>query len=399
MAHATSRCRSYCYRLHPTKLQTNSLACQLILQCELYNAALEERIGAWKWERRSVSFYDQCRTLTSLKECRPEVVASSITLCRSTLRRLDRAYVAFYRRVKLGETPGFPRFKPENRFSSLQWEDRGGWKLKIRDRRLYLRGIGEIKVNFHRPMSGDVKSITVKRDGAKWWLSVNCVNVPALPLAPTSSDIGIDLGVLNQIATSDGELKKGNHFGVYAQKNLARAQRELATKQRGSNRHRRQVEKVARLHLKIKNQRRNAAHQLSRQLVNDYDFIALEDLKIANMVRAPKGIPDPEQTGAYLPNGARSKAGLNRSIHDAGWGQFVSLLGYKAESAGRTVVRVNPRFTSQTCADCQHVDAGNRVSQDDFRCLRCGHRDFADINAACNILRAGRALQVSACDG
>src|ERR1039458_660348 len=103
-----------------------------------------------------------------------------------------------------------------------------------------------------------------------------------MPLARTCSEIGIDLGVVNQIATSDGELKKGSHFGSKAQKNLAQAQRELATKQRGSNRRRRQVEKVVRLHLKIKNQRSNAAHQLSRQLVNDYDFISLAKLKPSN---------------------------------------------------------------------------------------------------------------------
>jgi putative transposase len=220
--------------------------------------------------------------------------------------------------------PGFPRFKSVSRFASLEWGDRGGWKLKTQHRRLYLMGIGEIKTNYHRPFTGEPKAIIVKRDGAKWWLSVQCVNVPSLPLEPTSCQIGIDFGVVNQIATSDGELKKGNHFGSKAQKNLARAQRELATKQRGSNRRRRQVEKVVRLHLKIKNQRRNAAHQLSRQIVNDYDFIAIEDLKISNMVRAPKGRPDPVQPGAFLPNGASRKAGLNRSIHDAGWGQAVS---------------------------------------------------------------------------
>jgi putative transposase len=260
-------------------------------------------------------------------------------------------------------------------------------------------GIGEIKSNYHRPLKGEPKAITVKREGTKWWLSVRCVNVPAMPLERTSCEIGIDLGIVNQIATSDGELKKGNHFGAKAQKRLARAQRELATKQRGSNRRRRQVEEVVRLHYKIKNQRSDAAHQLSRQIVNDYDLIVHEDLKITNMVRAPKGRPDPEQPGAYLPNGARAKAGLNRSIHDAGWGQFVSLLSYKAESAGRTVVSVNPCYTSQTCAECQYVDAGNRVSQREFRCRKCGHRDFADINAARNILRAGRALQAPACVG
>ena len=394
-----SYCRTFRYRIHPTKLQTLALLRQQLYQCELYNAALEERIGAWTWERRSVNYSDQCRTLTGLKEFRPEVVDSSITLCRGTLKRLDRAYSAFFQRVRRGETPGFPRFKPASRFDSLKWEDRGGWKIKFDHRRLYLKGIGEIKTNFHRPLKGQPKAITVKRDGAKWWLSVHCVKVPTTKLGRTNCEIGIDLGVVNQIAKSDGELKKGPRFGAKAQKNLARAQRELATKQRGSKRRRRQVEEVARICRKIRNQRNNVAHQLSRQLVNDYDFIALEDLKITNMVRRPKGRPDPAQPGAHLPNGASRKSGLNRSIHDAGWGQFVSLLSYKAESAGRTVVSVDPHYTSQTCAECHHVDAGNRVNQEEFRCRKCGHRDYADINAARNILRAGRALRASACDG
>jgi putative transposase len=399
MAMKSSRYRTFRYRLHPTKLQTQSLHRQLKLQCELYNAALEERIGAWNWEHRSVSFFDQCLTLTGLKKFRPDVVASGNTLCRGTLKRLDRAYCSFYRRVDRGEDPGFPRFKSARRFDSLEWQHHGGWKLNTECQRLYLMGIGEIKANIYRPVTGEAKAITVKREGTKWWLSVQCVNVPALQLERTCSDIGIDLGVVNQIATSDGELKKGKHFGSKAQKNLARAQRELATKQRGSNRRRRQVEEVARLHRKIKNQRSEAAHKLSRRLVNDYDFIALEDLKISNMMLAPKVSPDREQPGAYLPNGASRKAGLNRSIHDSGWGQLVSMLTYKAESAGRTVVRVDPRYTSQTCAECLHVNAGSRVSQEEFRCLECRHCDFADINAARNILRAGRALQASACDG
>jgi putative transposase len=394
-----SRFRTFRYRLHPTKIQTQALLLQQKYQCELYNAALEERIGAWKWERRSVSYFDQCLTLTGLKEFRPEVVASSITLCRGTLKRLDRGFAAFFRRNENGETPGFPRFKRASRFDSLQWEDRGGWKLNTPHRRLYLKGIGEIKTNYHRSFLGQPKAITVKREGTKWWLSVHCVNVPAMPLDRTCSEIGIDLGIVNQIATSEGELMKGNRFGSNAQANLAQAQRELATKQRGSNRRRRQVEEVARLHRKVKNQRSNAAHKLSRQLVNDYDFIALEDLKINDMVRAPKGRPDPEQPGAYLRNGASQKAGLNRSIYDAGWGQLVSLLSYKAESAGRAVVSVNPSYTSQTCADCHYVDAGNRVNRDEFRCRKCGHHDYADINAARNILRAGRALQASASVG
>jgi putative transposase len=369
--------------------QTRALVSQLNYQRELYNAALEERIGAWEWERRSVSYFNQCKTLTGLFEVRPEVLRCGVVLCRGTLTRLDRALIAFFRRVKEGETPGFPRYKSAQRFDSLEWGDRSGWKLKPEVRRLRLLGIGEIKTNYHRPCVGVPKAITVKREGTKWWLTVHCVDVPANPLAPTGRKVGLDLGVANLVATSDGDLIVGDQFGARASEQLANAQRSLARKQRGSNRRRRQVDEVVRLHRKVKNQRMNAAHQLSRSLVNDYDLIVVEDLTIKNMVRRPKAKLDPDQPGAYLPNGAAAKAGLNRSIHDAGWATLLSLLSYKAESAGRTVVTVDGRYTSQTCFECGHVEPGNRLSQAAFRCCSCGHEAHADVNAARNILRAG----------
>jgi putative transposase len=181
----------------------------------------------------------------------------------------------------------------------------------------------------------------------------------------------------------------GKLFGSRAREQLANAQRSLDRKERGSNRRRRQVDQVVRLRRKVKNQRMNAAHQLSRQLVNTYDLIVVEDLKVKNTVRAPKAKPDPDRPGTYLSNGAAAKAGLNRSIHDAGWAILLSHLIYKAESAGRTVVTVDARYTSQTCFECGHVEPGNRLSQAVFRCCACGHEAHADVNAARNILRAG----------
>jgi putative transposase len=397
MATDLQRCRTFRYRLHPTARQTEGFGAQLNFQRELYNAALEERIGAWDWERRSVSYFDQCETLTGLDEVRPEVVASGITLCRGTHKRLDRAFAAFYRRVKSGGTPGFPRFKSAQRFDSLLWEDKSGWKIKFDVSRLYVLGIGEVKANFHRPLGGTPKAITVKREGTKWWLSVRCIDVPALPLAPSGREVGIDLGITNVVATSDGELIVGEHFGGDTKNRLKLEQQRLSSKQRGSRRRRGQVEVVARLHRKVANQRKNAAHQLSRRLVNEYDVIVLEDLAITNMVRKPRAKPDPNRAGVFLPNGAAAKARLNRSIHDAGWGNLASLLSYKAESAGRVVVTVDPRYTSQRCAECGHIEAANRVTQAVFRCCSCGHGDHADVNAARNILGAGRALQALAC--
>jgi len=153
---------------------------------------------------------------------------------------------------------------------------------------------------------------------------------------------------------------------------------------------------VARLHRKVANQRRDVAHQLSRRLVNEFDLIAIEDLKVAPMAWRPKPEADPERPGEFLPNGATRKAELNRSIHDAGWEQLTALLSYKAESAGRTVVLVSAHHTSQTCAECGHVEAGNRVSQAAFHCRACGHGAHADVNAARNILRAGTAQRALA---
>ena len=162
-------------------------------------------------------------------------------------------------------------------------------------------------MNYYRELQGIPKAITVKSEGRKWWVSVRCVDVPARPLPPTGREVGIDLGVVNIVALSEGEPLLGEQFGSRSKARLAEAQRALATMQRSSARRRRQVDVVARRHRKIANQRRNAAHQLSRQLVNDYDFIALEDLKITNMTRAPRPKPDPASPGAYLPNGSGRK--------------------------------------------------------------------------------------------
>jgi putative transposase len=162
----SNRCRAFRYRLHPTARQTRELTRQLDLQRELYNAALEERIGAWTWERRGVTYVDQCKTLTGLKEVRPEVMTCGVTLCRGTLKRLDRAFGGFFARVKRGEAPGFPRFRSAQRWNSLQWEDTNGWKITDAHR-LRLKGIGEIKMNYYRELRGTPKALTVKRECKK----------------------------------------------------------------------------------------------------------------------------------------------------------------------------------------------------------------------------------------
>jgi putative transposase len=261
---------------------------------------------------------------------------------------------------------------------------------------LRLLGVGDLKVHLHRPLRGVPKAITVARQGRRWWVSVRCVDVPAQPLPLTRRAVGLDLGVCAQIATSDRLVVTDGRYGRRAAEMLRLAQRILSSKRPGSNHRRRAVERVAAAHRKVANQRRDLAHKLSRSLVNDYDLIVHEDLRITNMLRRAR--PRPAGEGAYLPNGAAAKTSLNRYIHDAGWGQLLSFLAYKAEEAGRELIAVDPYHTSRRCAECGHVEAANRVGQA-FRCLRCGHTDHADVNAARNILRAGRAQQASACAG
>jgi putative transposase len=376
--------------LSPTVRQQAVLAGLLGLQCELYNAALEERRGAWRWERRSVSYFDQCRTLTSLREVRPEVLACGVRVCRGTLRRLDWAFAGFYRRCRAGQRPGYPRFRPRSRWDSLQWEDRNGWRLDQVTRRLHLFGVGGLKVRLHRPIRGIPKAITVRREGRRWWVTIRCTDVPAEPLPATGREVGIDLGVTVLVATSDGALITNDRHAQRVAHRLARAQQSLATKRRGSRSRRRAVERVAAAHRGVRNRRADTLHQLSRRLVNDYDLIVHEQLIVSNLVRRPQ--PRPDGPGAYAPNGAGAKTGLNRCIHDAGWGTLLAMIAYKAESAGRTVIAVDPRNTSRTCAQCAHVSAGNRRGAV-FECLACGHGAHADTNAAINILRAGRARQ------
>jgi putative transposase len=344
----TDRCRSYRYLLQPTVRQQAALDDLLRRQCELYNAALEERRGAWTWERRSISYFEQCRTLTGLRGTRPDVLEQGVTVSRGTLKRLDRAFTAFYRRCRAGQTPGFPRFKSVRRWDSVQWEDRNGWRLDAERRRLHLYGVGDLKVRLHRPLRGAPKAITVAREGRRWYVSVRCVEVAAERLRPTGRSVGIDLGVCVVVATSDGKLFLDGWYGSRAARRITGAQQDLKHKPRGSNRRRKAVERVASAHRKVRNQRRDLAHKLSRSLVDDYDLIVHENLQITNMVRRPKAKPAGD--GSYLPNGGAAKSRLNRSIHNAGWGQLLSFIAYKAEEAGREVIAVWMPVTPRSAA-------------------------------------------------
>jgi putative transposase len=379
--------RAYKFRLRPTARQHVALQDCLDSHRVLYNAALEERRGRWRWNRESVSYGDQSAQLKEIRDICPEQSRWSFSSQQATLRRLNRAFKAFFRRCAAGEKPGYPRFRSEHRFDSVEWpRDGDGCRWKAEHRRIYLQGVGDVKVDVHRPVEGVVKTIAVKREGRRWFLILSCDEVATKPLPATGRAVGVDLGVTVFLATSDGDLVDNPRPGRQAAERLAAAQQTLARKQRGSSNRRRQRSVVANRHRKIANCRRDFHHRIARRLIGRYDVVVIEDLAVANMSRSASG--SRQKPGINV----AAKRGLNRSILDAGWAQFASILSGKAEEAGRSVIRVDPRHTSQTCAACGHVDACNRVSQAEFRCRRCGHTAHADVNAARNVLRAGLAL-------
>lgn len=349
--------------------------------------------------RHRVTFYSQDAQLKEIRVADPERYARwSYTCERSALSRLDRAFQAFYRRCKAGQKPGYPRFKGRGRFNMVVWPAGNGSKWDSVPHpavtRVYLMGVGHLRVHQHRPVKGQIKTVAVKRELGRWYVILSCDDVPAEPMGPAGATVGVDMGVVSFLTTSDGRhVPNPRHLTATADQ-LAEAQQSLARKQRGGNRRRDAVNRVAALHGKIRRQRLDHAHKIALALVRDHDLIVHENLTIANMTRRPA--PRPASDGTYEPNGAAAKASLNRSVLDAGWGVFLRVLTAKAEWAGRAVVAVNPRHTSQRCSRCGHAAAGNRVTQAVFRCLACGHTAHADENAAQNILRAGLVLQVQA---
>jgi putative transposase len=389
--------RSFKFRMRPTRKQEAALSACLDDTRQLYNAALEERREAWRMGRHKVTFYSQDAQLKEIRADDPERYGRWAFSCeRTAIRRLDRAFQGFFDRVKAGQKPGYPRFKGRGWWDSIEWPaQKGGGRWDSVPHptvtRVYLAGIGHIRVHQHQAVKGRIKTITAKREGGRWYVMLSCDDVPAEPLDPTGTAAGIDLGVASFLTTSTGvHVPNPRHLAATAGR-LAAAHRDLARKKRGSGRRKKAVAKVARLHGKVRRQRLDHAHKTALALVRDYDVIVHEELKISSMTRRPR--PRPDGNGGHEPNGAAAKTGLSKSIHDAGWGIFLRVLSAKAESAGRTVIAVDPRHTSQRCAECGHVAAGNRVTQAEFRCLACGHQAHADVNAARNILRAGLALQ------
>ncbi|MFD9421520.1 MULTISPECIES: RNA-guided endonuclease TnpB family protein [unclassified Streptomyces] len=388
--------RAYKFLMRPTVGQTIALVEMLRDHCSLYNGALQERRDAYRHaSKTSIKYGTQSAQLKEIRAFDTERQGRwSFSGQQATLRRLDKAFAAFFRRAKSGGTPGYPRFRGVNWFDTVDFPKDGDgcrWDSTPHDpvTRVRFQGVGHVKVNQHRPVVGKVKTVSVKREGRKWFVLLTAEQTQPEPLPATGGVVGIDMGLANFLADSEGRFVSNPRHGRTAAAKLEAAQQALSRCKRGSKRRREAVQKVAALHRKVRRQRLDHAHKTALDLVRAHDFIAHEDLKIRNMRAAPAPEPDPDRPGAFLPNGAAAKAGLNRSISDAGWGVFLTILHAKAESAGREVIAVNPRNTSRTCPECGHTAKENRPTQEKFHCVSCGHTAHADTVAAVNVLRAG----------
>ncbi|MFF4747680.1 transposase [Streptomyces chengbuensis] len=393
--------RAYKFLMRPTVGQQAALGEMLRDHCSLYNGALQERRDAYRHgSKTSVKYGMQSAQLKEIRAFDPERQGRwSFSSQQATLRRLDKAMQAFFRRIKAREVPGYPRFRGVHWFDTVEFPRDGDgcrWDSTPHDpvTRVRCQGVGHVKVHQHRPVVGKVKTVSVKHEGRKWFVVLTAEQERPEPLPATGSAVGIDLGIANFLADSGGGFVPNPRHGRSNAARLEAAQKALSRflrvrRDKRTANHRRAVEKVAKLHGKVRRQRLDHAHKTALALVREHDFIAHEDLKICNMSRSPAPRPDTETPGSFLHNGAAAKAGLNRSINDAGWGVFLTILNAKAESAGREVIAVDPRNTSRRCPECGHTAKENRRTQEKFHCVACNHTAHADTVGATNVLRAG----------
>jgi putative transposase len=357
--------KTFVYKLRPTFAQA-ALLTEMLETCRhLYNRALGERKTAYQERGESISFVRQSASLPTLKRTSPYLPRVHSQVLQDVLHRVDRAFQAFYRRVKAGETPGYPRFKGRGWYGSVTYPQWGNG-AKLDNGRLILSKIGALRIHNDRPLDGMPKTCTIVRKADGWYASIAC-EVETSPLPPTGKAVGIDVGLESFATLSDGTQIANPRYYRAAERKLKQAQRRLSRRTKGSNRRRKARELLAKAHLKVKRARQDFAHKTARALVNDYDQVAVEKLNIRGMVRNHP---------------------LAKSISDAGWGLFLSILIAKAASAGRVVVEVNPAGTSQMCAQCG-ASVPKRLAVRWHSCPYCGCELHRDHNAALNILKRG----------
>jgi putative transposase len=382
--------KTFKYRLYPTKKQERVMNEQLALCAELYNAALQERKEAYRLCGKSITLTQQCAQLSAIKAIRPEYEAIYSQVLQDVLNRVDKAFKAFFSRVKAGHQPGYPRYKSRSRYASLTYPQKG---FGIDDQgKLFLSKIGHLRMVQHRPTRGIVKTCSIVRTPTgKWFVCFSCDEVEPQVLPPSNEQVGIDVGLKTFAFLSTGEQIAIPRFFRKEAKQMSKAQRRLSKVEQNNPVRRKRRKVVARVNERIRWRRENFVKQVSSKLVKRFGLIAIESLIVRNLIKRPRPKQD-EATGQYMPNGASSKTGLNTSIADAAWSTFFNALVAKAEEAGRQVVRVPPAYTTQTCINCGHQHL-MPLSVRIYTCERCGMVRDRDHNASLNILHTALGRQ------
>jgi putative transposase len=362
--------KTYKYELQPTPAQEQALEFVRRRCRELYNAGLQERRDAWQKRGISITAASQSAQLPAVKNVRPEYHDVHSQVLQDVLTRLDHAFQAFFRRVKAGEEPGYPRFHGATRYNSFTYKQFGNGAT-LDNGFLVLAKIGRLALRWSRPLEGTPKTVTISREADGWYACFSCEGVPIQPLPLAGHETGIDLGLESFATLADGSQIANPRILRLAERNLKRAQRRVSRRKPGSHRRRKAVELLARAHQKGRRARRDFHHKVALSLVRRYDTIYHEDLQTANLLRNHH---------------------LAKSISDAGWSQILSILAFKAVCAGKRAVAVPPAYTSQTCSGCG-VLVHKGLSVRWHSCPDCGTSLHRDHNAARNIERAGQALR------
>ena len=364
---------TYKYRLFPTSSQRTSLE-QTLETCRwLYNKTLETRKNAWEQEQKSMGRYDTINLILQWKTEKPALNNVYSQVLQDVCTRVDLAFKAFFRRVKSGDKEsGYPRFKAYGRYDSFTFPQTG---FKLTGDKLTISKIGNVEIKLHRPICATGKTLTIQRDAVGNFYACFSCECASKPLEPTDQSVGIDLGLTTFAYFSDGNQIERRRWMKKDAADIARLQRNKERFAKGSPERRKVIKALCHAYDRVANRRRDFAHQESRKLVNQYQFIAFEDLDIQAMQSRPVG--------------TRFKS-ITRGIADVAWGQFVQFTTYKAADAGRVVVRVNPRGTTQMCSGCHAIVPKDlRVRIHD--CPHCALVLNRDHNAALNILARGLA--------
>ena len=363
--------KTYKYRLLGNK-QTFIKADEWLMLCQrLYNTALEQRISIYRQHKETISCYSQINQLPEVRSEFPEYQAVGSQVLQDVIERLDKAYKAFFRRVKNGGgKAGFPRFRSRDRYDSFTLKQ-SGWKLD--GKYLTIRNVGRFKLRLSRTIEGDIKTVSVRREVGKWYVCFSCDKVPERKLEPCTKDIGIDVGIKSFSVDSDEHREFNPAYFRHVEEQLRVRQRILSKRVKGSHGRKDARLLVAKAHEKVANRRNHFLHKVANHYITNYGVIYIEDLNIKGMSKNHH---------------------LAKSIHDASWGKFFEMLNYKAEEAGRLVIKV-PRFepTSKTCSTCGAINQELTLSDRQWVCKTCGVLHDRDYNAAKNIRRVGQTLQ------